>query len=189
MDLERISKDVETIVTEISESGHIKAGEQFVIGCSTSEIAGERIGTSGSEEIAAVLFEAFQRLKEETGAALIFQCCEHLNRALVMERSTMKEHGYEQVSAIPVPKAGGSMASYAYKRLEDPVLAETVQAEVGIDIGDTLIGMHLKRVAVPLRFSQKSVGHAHLNTARTRLRLIGGERAVYKQPQVEAECD
>ncbi|WP_037986077.1 TIGR01440 family protein [Thalassobacillus devorans] len=189
MSMESIRKDVRNLVNELSVSGHLKAGEQFVIGCSTSEIAGERIGTSGSEEIAAVLFEEMQSLRENEKIELVFQCCEHLNRALVMERKTMEKRGYEQVSAIPVPKAGGAMAAYAFNHMEDPVVVEEIKAESGIDIGDTMIGMHLKRVAVPLRFKQKSIGKAHLTAARTRPRLIGGERAVYKKPQVEADCD
>ncbi|MFD1020084.1 TIGR01440 family protein [Thalassobacillus hwangdonensis] len=187
--LDAISKGMGNLVEQFVGSGFLKEDELFVIGCSTSEIAGERIGTSGSEEIAAVLYDELQELREKSGAALVFQCCEHLNRALVMERTTMLKKGYEEVSVIPVPKAGGSMASYAYRQMKDPVVVEYVQADAGIDIGDTLIGMHLKPVAVPLRFDQKSIGHAHLNAARTRPRLIGGTRAVYDRNELDATCD
>ncbi|KHE66836.1 TIGR01440 family protein, partial [Halobacillus sp. BBL2006] len=126
---------------------------------------------------------------QKTKAELAFQCCEHLNRSLVVERSVLREYGLDEVSAIPIPKAGGSMASYAYKHMEDPVLVESIQATGGLDIGDTLIGMHLKRVAVPLRIEQKSIGKAHVTAAKTRPPLIGGVRAVYESSEVEGSCD
>ncbi|WP_082232662.1 TIGR01440 family protein [Halobacillus massiliensis] len=178
-EVQAIQQDVAQVARQLLETGHMKDG-LFVIGCSTSEVAGERIGTSGSEAIAEVLFEEWKKFSKHSGAKLAFQCCEHLNRALVIEREVQETYGLPEVSAIPVAKAGGSMASYAFKHMEDPVLVETVQAIGGVDIGDTLIGMHLRRVAVPLRIEQKSIGQAHVTVARTRPPLIGGARAVYE---------
>src|SRR5699024_9661835 len=169
---QRVRHDMEAISNEWVESGHLNPGDIFVVGCSTSEVAGERIGTSGSEEIAAVIFEALSALPSKLGIAIAFQCCEHLNRALVVEKETMLRHSLEDVSAIPVPRAGGSMASYAYKHMKNPVVVETIRADSGIDIGETMIGMHLKPVAVPLRFEQRMIGNARVTAARTRPKLI-----------------
>lgn len=189
MNIQEIREQAQLIIDQLLTS-HAFEGKLFVIGCSTSEIAGERIGTSGSEEIAAEIYEQVQQLETRGKAFLAFQCCEHLNRSLVVERSVAREYRLTEVSAVPVPKAGGSMASYAYKQMKDPVLVETIEAEAGIDIGDTLIGMHLKRIAVPLRIGQKSLGEAHVTAATTRPPLIGGGRAVYERSQVEgSSCD
>lgn len=177
---QQVHDDMEAVVDEWLNNGYVNDGDLFVIGCSTSEVIGEHIGTAGSEEIAAIIFEQLIRLQQDKQLQLAFQCCEHLNRALVVERSTMKAHRLEEVSVIPQPKAGGSMVSYAYKHMQDPVVVEMVEANAGIDIGETMIGMHLKRVAVPLRLNQRHVASAHLSAARTRPKLIGGERAVYK---------
>src|SRR5699024_458789 len=148
---------------------------------STSEVVGEAIGTSGSEETAERIYVELRKLQKETGVHLLFQCCEHLNRALVMERETFNsnEVALEEVTAIPHPTAGGSMASYAYKQMKDPVLVEEVRADAGIDIGDTMIGMQLKHVVIPLRFKQQMIGNARITGARTRPKLIGGKRAKY----------
>lgn len=178
--LEQIKQDVDSVVSEWLASDYLKAGDVFVIGCSTSEVKGEHIGTAGSEDIAEVLFSSLKQLVIEKGVHLAFQCCEHLNRALVLEEKTMNEKGFEQVSVIPHPKAGGSMASYAYKHLDKGVVVENIVANAGMDIGDTMIGMHLKQVAVPLRFEVKQIGNAHLSGARTRPKLIGGVRAKYE---------
>ncbi|WP_347862850.1 TIGR01440 family protein [Salimicrobium sp. PL1-032A] len=161
------------------ETGFMTGGT-FVVGCSTSEVIGERIGTSGSDEVAEDLFAELRTFGEKTGMSLAFQCCEHLNRAVVVERETAERHHGRIVAAVPVREAGGSMAAYAYRHMNDPVLIETIEADAGIDIGDTLIGMHLKRVAVPLRIEQKSIGNARITAARTRPPLIGGPRAVYE---------
>lgn len=178
---EQVKKDMEQLVQEWIESGYLHKNQLFVIGCSTSEVAGEQIGTSGSEDIAAHIYSALKDLKDKTGVYLAFQCCEHLNRALVVEREVLAHYpDLEEVTVIPHPNAGGSMASYAYRNMTDPVVVEEIKAHAGMDIGDTMIGMHLKRVAVPLRFKQKQIGQAHLTCARTRPKLIGGERARYK---------
>ncbi|MFC7319357.1 TIGR01440 family protein [Halobacillus campisalis] len=178
-DVKAIQHDTASVARQLLETGHMKDG-LFVVGCSTSEVAGERIGTAGSEAIAEVIFEEWQKFSKQSGAELAFQCCEHLNRSLVVERKVQQAYGFTEVTAVPVAKAGGSMASYAFKQMDDPVLVESVTAQGGVDIGDTLIGMHLKRVAVPLRIEQKSIGHAHVTVARTRPPLIGGARAVYE---------
>jgi len=178
--IKQVKQNMDSLVTEWIESDYLNEGDLFVVGCSTSEIAGKSIGTSGSEELAAQVFESLKRLSFQTGVDLAFQCCEHLNRAIVVEKSTMKTNHLEEVTVIPSRTAGGSMASYAYKNFETAVVVEDIHADAGIDIGETMIGMQLKKVAVPLRFNQKSIGNAHLNGARTRPKLIGGERAVYK---------
>lgn len=156
----------------------------MVIGCSTSEVAGKKIGTSGSLEIASMIFEELIAFHKETGVELAFQCCEHLNRALVVERRVMERYGFEEVTVIPVRDAGGAMATVAYRKMDEPVVVERIQADYGIDIGDTLIGMHLKPVVVPVRVSLKHIGAAHVTLAKRRPKLIGGERAVYRQDQV-----
>lgn len=175
-----IQQDIGAIVDELIASDHLKVGDLFVIGCSTSEIAGKHIGTSGSEAIAAILFKALTQLQQKTHVQLAFQACEHINRALIIERETAKAFQLEEVSVVPVPTAGGSMASYAYKNMKDPVAVESIKAHAGIDIGETMIGMHLKPVAAPLRFEQRFIGDARVTAARTRPRLIGGERANYQ---------
>lgn len=151
----------------------------LVVGCSTSEIYGGVIGHASQpnlgEDVAGAILEAANQL----GIDVAFQCCEHLNRALVMEEAAAEKYGYEIVAAVPHPKAGGSCASAAYRMMKSPVLVETVSADAGLDIGQTLIGMHLKRVAVPVRLSMDKIGSALLTAARTRPALIGGERAKY----------
>ncbi|UJL45991.1 TIGR01440 family protein [Virgibacillus sp. NKC19-16] len=173
-------QDIERVVDEWVSGDYLKVGDLFVIGCSTSEVIGKNIGTSGSEEVASILFDAMKKLQQQTGVNLVFQACEHINRALVMEKEISQKYQLEEVSVIPVPKAGGSMASYAYKNMENPVVVETVKADAGIDIGETMIGMQLKHVAVPLRFNQRFIGNARVASARTRPKLIGGVRANYE---------
>mgnify|MGYP001428700577 CR=1 FL=1 len=178
--LAQIRSDMNALVNEWTNNGLLKKDDVFVIGCSTSEVAGKTIGTSGSEEIAAILFNELKTLREQTGVHLAFQCCEHLNRALVVERETMEKFNYEQVSVIPVREAGGAMTAYAYNHFDEAVVVEDIEADAGIDIGDTLIGMHLRKVAVPVRLTQNTVGSARIIGARTRPKLIGGARAQYK---------
>lgn len=151
----------------------------LAVGCSTSEIAGGTIGHASAPEIGAEVARAAMDTASKLGFSLAFQCCEHLNRALVMERETAEKYSLEIVSAVPYPKAGGSCASAAYRMMKDPVLVESIQADAGIDIGLTLIGMHLKPVAVPVRTDVTKIGNAPVVFARTRPRLIGGERAKY----------
>ena len=167
-------------LADLHAQANLQKGQLLVVGCSTSEVIGERIGTAGTDDVAKMIFDVLAQFRAETGVELAFQCCEHLNRALVVERSTMLAKGYEQVTVVPVRQAGGAMASFAYHHLEDAVMVEHIRADAGIDIGDTLIGMHIKHVAVPLRSKVKSVGQAHVTMAKTRPKLIGGARAVYE---------
>ncbi|CAG7655643.1 TIGR01440 family protein [Paenibacillus allorhizosphaerae] len=186
-----IRTQVEQIVRELVQAGRLERGQLVVIGTSTSEVLGQHIGTSGSETVAQHIYDAVEAVRAECGFYPVYQCCEHLNRALVMEREAMQRYGLEQVSVIPVPKAGGSMAAYAYKHLSHAVVVETVQAHAGIDIGGTLIGMHLKRVAVPFRPRVRTIGQAAVAAAFTRPKLIGGARAVYEQqaPESSGACE
>ncbi|MBP1153215.1 MULTISPECIES: TIGR01440 family protein [unclassified Paenibacillus] len=191
INLPMIRSQVETIVRELASAGRVERGQLVVIGTSTSEVLGKHIGTAGSEAVAREIYAAVEAAREKIGFYPVYQCCEHLNRALVLEKAAMLRYGLEQVSVIPVPKAGGSMASYAFKQLSESVVVETVQAHAGVDIGGTLIGMHLKRVAVPMRPSIRQIGEAHVQMAYTRPKLIGGARAVYTadtQPS-EGTCD
>ncbi|MHA6481400.1 TIGR01440 family protein [Paenibacillus sp. strain BS8-2] len=174
------SVSVETIVRELAAAGRLREGQLLIIGASTSEVIGERIGTAGALETAAAIYAGVEAVRREIAFIPVFQCCEHLNRALVIEEEAAARYGLELVHAVPVPKAGGSMAAYAYDQLEHPCLVESVAAHAGIDIGDTFIGMHLKRVAVPVRPSIRSIGEAHVTMAITRPKLIGGARAVYE---------
>jgi uncharacterized protein (TIGR01440 family) len=174
-----LSTEVKQVLYDLLAETHLTDKHVVVFGVSTSEVAGRRIGSQGSDEIAAALFAGIKEVQEETGFHLAFQCCEHLNRALVVERETADRFGWPEVAAVPVRHAGGAMASYAFRHLADAVLVETIQADAGVDIGDTLIGMHLKPVAVPVRPKRKTVGRAHVTMAKTRPKLIGGARAVY----------
>jgi uncharacterized protein (TIGR01440 family) len=177
---ESMADQMETVLTELIEAGSIEAGQIIVFGTSTSEVMGSHIGTSGSLQVAGQLYLGIERVREKVGFYPAFQCCEHLNRALLLEKECLLNYpSLEQVSAIPVPKAGGAMASYVHSQLQQPVLVEMIQAHGGIDIGGTLIGMHLRRVAVPFRPSIRVIGHASVQTAYTRPKLIGGIRAVY----------
>ena len=176
-----IADQAEMLMDELVRMGKLRPGQIVVLGVSTSEVRGQRIGTFGAEEVASLIHEGVERVRTRVGVHVVWQCCEHLNRALVAERRLAEAQGWTEVAAVPVPKAGGSMAAYAYRRLEEPCLVEAVQAHAGIDIGETLIGMHLRPVAVPLRPSIREVGHARVNMAATRPKLIGGARAVYEQ--------
>lgn len=175
-----LKEQVSAILRELAEAAGLGPGKVVVVGTSTSEVAGRRIGASGALEVAQELLEGIREVSREFGFELAFQCCEHLNRALVVERSLLAALRLTEVAAVPVPKAGGSMASAAYRSMKEPCLAETIEADAGIDIGETLIGMHLRRVAVPYRTKLRYVGEARVNTAFTRPKLIGGERAVYR---------
>ncbi|MBW7475092.1 TIGR01440 family protein [Paenibacillus oenotherae] len=182
--------DVEKVVRELAEAAGLRAGELLILGVSTSEVQGQYIGTSGTLETAEAIYRGVEAARRDIGFHPVYQCCEHLNRALVMERGVAERLGLELVSAIPMPRAGGSMAAYAYRQLADACLAETVQAHAGIDIGDTFIGMHLRRVAVPVRPSIRTIGFAHVTMAYSRPKLIGGSRAVYTvEESAGGTCD
>ena len=177
---ETITKDASTALRELIETAHLTPGQLLVIGCSSSEMVGERIGKHSSMEAALALRDAVLPMIEETGICLAVQCCEHLNRALIMERSTAEKYGYDPVWVKPQPKAGGSFATAVWEAMSDPVAVETIKAHAGLDIGATLIGMHLRRVAVPVRLSVTHIGEAPITCARTRPAYIGGPRAEYQ---------
>ena len=177
---EHIRSQTAQIITELLETAKLAPDDLFVVGCSTSEVAGQRIGKAGSYEIAQSIFEGLYPLLEAQGVQLAAQCCEHLNRALVVERGLALRQNLEIVSARPYPDAGGSFAAYTWDHLVDPVLVESIRARAGIDIGGTLIGMHLVPVVVPVRLSLRAIGEAPIIAARTRPKLIGGARARYE---------
>lgn len=164
---------------EIIAVGRLEAGDILVVGCSTSEVCGAKIGSESRPEVARMVYDGIAEAAREAGVYLAAQCCEHLNRALILEKKAARERGYDIVNVVPVPKAGGSFAASAWAGMEHPVAVEHIRAEAGLDIGDTLIGMHLKDVAVPVRLTTKSIGEAHLVAARTRPKYIGGQRAQY----------
>ncbi|MBR0303112.1 MAG: TIGR01440 family protein [Clostridia bacterium] len=155
------------------------AGQIFVVGCSSSEIVGERIGTGSNIEAAGAVFDGIYDALRERGIYLAAQCCEHLNRAIVIESAAAGDA--ERVCVVPQPKAGGSFATTAYRRFSDPVMLEEIRADAGLDIGGVMIGMHLKRVAVPVRLEHHIIGAARVMAARTRPKFIGGARAVYDE--------
>ena len=169
---------------EILDLSKIKPGNLFVVGCSTSEVLGGKIGTASSPETAQAVFAGIYRAANEHQVYLATQCCEHLNRALILEREAAEKYGYEEVNVIPQPKAGGSFSTAAYHAFTDPVAVEDIKAHAGMDIGDTFIGMHLKDVAVPVRISRRQIGEAHLTCARTRAKFVGGVRAVYDETKL-----
>lgn len=176
---EEIKKQVAKALIELLDEAGLKEGDMLVIGCSSSEIVGERIGHGSSVEAAEAVLEAVAPILNERGIYLAAQCCEHLNRALIIEAECAEKYGYETVCVVPQPKAGGSFATAAWKSFNAPVAVEHVRAQAGMDIGGTLIGMHLRDVAVPVRVSEKQIGEAILLCARTRPKFIGGERAHY----------
>lgn len=176
----KVERDMMAIISEWQASPYLSDGIILVIGCSTSEVSGKDIGTSGSEKVAEILFRQLHRLSKENNIHLAFQGCEHINRAITLERSVAERKDLEIVSVVPSKNAGGSMATHAYHHLENPVVVEEIEADLGMDIGHTFIGMHLKKVAVPIRFNQSTLGKATVTFARTRPKLIGGERAIYK---------
>jgi len=184
VDLSDVTARTQTVLEELQRAAGLGPNHLLVVGCSTSEVAGKPIGTAGSLAIAAAIWEGVEAVRRRHGFHVAWQCCEHLNRALVVERETMERFGLEEVTVVPHPKAGGSMATVAYERMRDPVVVEAVRAHAGVDIGDTLIGMHLRPVAVPVRPSVRQIGQAHVTMARTRPKLIGGERAVYRRQDV-----
>ena len=177
--IEQIKKEARTAIEELIEVSGIKQGEILVIGCSSSEMTGGVIGKASAPEAANALLDEIYPILSEKGIFLAAQCCEHLERALVIEREYAEKHNLEIVNVIPVPKAGGSNATTAFEFFDDPVVVDGVKADAGIDIGGTLIGMHVRRVAVPLKMVNNKIGEASVICARSRPRFVGGERAVY----------
>ena len=180
MDLDMIKQQAREAVLELIETAGLRAGQVLVVGCSSSEIVGETIGHGSSLEAAEAVFEEIARVLSGRGIYLAAQCCEHLNRALIVERACAEAYRLDEVSVVPQPKAGGSFATAAWKRFADPVAVEHIRAHAGMDIGGTLIGMHLRDVAVPVRLGEGRIGDALLLAARTRPKYIGGSRAQYE---------
>jgi len=178
MDLEVISSDVAKAVEELLNIAPVKPGQILVVGCSTSEIVGGRIGKSSSMEVAEAVVKGIYDVIPKYGVHLAAQCCEHLNRALVVEEEVAEKYDLEIVSVVPVIHAGGAFATATREHMKIPVVVEFIKGHFGLDIGDTLIGMHIKHVAVPVRLSINKIGQAHLTAARYRPKLIGGARAV-----------
>ena len=178
--MQEIFNQSQLAAKELVEKAELKSGDIVVIGCSTSEVIGERIGTSGTVEVAQQIFDGLNSVFYEKGIYIAAQCCEHLNRAIIIESEKAEKLGLEKVCVVPHPRAGGSFATAAWHTMKNPAAVEEIRADAGIDIGFTLIGMHLKRVAVPLRLENNVIGEAKLNAAKTRAKYIGGERAKYE---------
>ena len=174
-----IYEQAKASIEELCEKARLREGNIVVIGCSTSEVVGAKIGTNSNPEIAGEIFRGLYDYAKSKGIFLAIQCCEHLNRAIVTERKAAPFG--EPVNVVPQPKAGGSLATHAYANFDDPVVLEEIKADAGLDIGFTLIGMHLKKVAVPLRLANNTIGEAMVLAARTRPKFIGGARAAYNE--------
>ena len=172
-----IYDETKAAISELCEEAKLKAGDTVVVGCSTSEVVGSKIGTNSSYDVAGEIFKALHEYTKSKGLYLAIQCCEHLNRAIITERKAVPFS--EIVNVVPQPKAGGSLATQAYHGFTEPVAVEEIKADAGLDIGLTLIGMHLKKVAVPLRLVNNTIGEATVVAARTRPKFIGGVRAAY----------
>ena len=174
-----IYEQAQAAICELCEKAKLREGSIVVIGCSTSEIIGDKIGTNSAPAVAGEVFEGLYTYTKERGIYLAVQCCEHLNRAIVIEKSALPFA--ERVNVVPQPKAGGSMATAAYTAFNEPIVVEQIKADAGLDIGLTLIGMHLKSVAVPVRLQNHRIGEALVVAARTRPKFIGGSRAAYDE--------
>ena len=178
---QQIETEARQAVTELLAQAGLRKGDVFVVGCSSSEIVGGHIGKDSSLEAAQAVYAGIAPVLAENGIWLAAQCCEHLNRALIIEREAAEKYGWEEVCVVPRPHAGGSWATTCWKQFQYPIAVEEIRAHAGIDIGGTLIGMHLRRVAVPVRLNLSRIGEANILCARTRPKLIGGERARYTE--------
>ena len=178
--LNKVKEEAALAAKELLDAAALKAGDILVVGCSTSEVAGHMIGKASIPVVAEALLAGLFPVVRERGVYLAAQCCEHLNRAVILEAECAERYGLEAVCVRPAPKAGGSFATVTYDTLDAPVAVESVKAHAGIDIGGTLIGMHLRAVAVPVRISTEKIGKARIICARTRPKYIGGPRAIYE---------
>ena len=179
--LEIIREEARKATEELISKANLQEKDILVVGCSTSEVTGNIIGTESSIEAAQAVFQGISEVADKKGVFIAAQCCEHLNRAIILEREAAKEQRIPVVNVVPMPKAGGSFATAVYQAMEHPVAVEHIRAKAGLDIGGTMIGMHLKEVAVPLRLQVKTIGEASVAAARTRPKLIGGIRAHYPE--------
>lgn len=180
--IEQIEKDASAVIAEVAEKAKLQKGQLFIIGCSSSETIGEHMGTASSKDAAERIFKVISKELGMRGVNIAVQCCEHLNRAVVIERETALKYGFEEVNVVPQPHAGGAFAVEAYSSFKDPIVVESIEAkaDAGIDIGGVMIGMHIHPVVVPLRLEHKNIGKAIVVGARRRPKYVGGVRAVYK---------
>lgn len=176
---EQVRQEAANAAAQLAEAARLHKGQIVVIGCSTSEVVGKKVGSWSTPEIAAAIFEGLSSVFGPMGVYIAAQCCEHLNRAIIVEHEAVPNA--EIVNVVPQPKAGSSFATAAYQAFRHPVALEEIRADAGLDIGGTLIGMHLKKVAVPVRLKQNRIGQAIVLAARTRPKFIGGERAIYDE--------
>lgn len=176
----QVEQEAARAAQELAEAARLHRGQIVVVGCSTSEVVGHQVGSWSTPEVADAIFRGLSGVFTPMGVYLAAQCCEHLNRALILDEAAAEKFGYEIVNVRPWAHAGGSFATALWERLERPTAVEHIRAKAGIDIGGTLIGMHLKKVAVPVRLSISRIGEAPIICARTRPRFIGGERARYQ---------
>lgn len=176
---EQVQREAANAAAQLAEAAQLHKGQIVVIGCSTSEVVGKKVGSWSTPEIASAIFEGLNSVFGPMGVYIAAQCCEHLNRAIIVEHEAVPNA--EIVNVVPQPKAGSSFATAAYQAFRHPVALEEIRADAGLDIGGTLIGMHLKKVAVPVRLKQNRIGQAIVLAARTRPKFIGGERAIYDE--------
>lgn len=179
--MSKIKEETREVITDVIRQAKLRQGDCLIVGCSSSEVNGDLMGTNSNVKTAEELFNVIYELTQEKGIYLAAQCCEHLNRAVVVEEEYACRYGIDQVNVRPEPKAGGSFATQAYRALRSPVVVETLRANAGVDIGGVLIGMHIKAVAVPLKLYSRRIGQAVVIAARSRPKFIGGERAHYNE--------
>jgi len=177
--LDEIKKEAANAAAQLIDAAKLRKGQIVVVGCSTSEVVGHKVGSYSTPEVGQAIFDGLHSVFGPAGVYIAAQCCEHLNRAIIVEAEAVP--GYEIVNVVPQPKAGSSFATAAYHTFRHPVALEEVKADAGLDVGGTLIGMHLKRVAVPVRLEQNHIGNAILLAARVRPKFIGGSRAIYDE--------
>ncbi len=177
--LTQVREESANAARQLAEAAKLHKGQIVVIGCSTSEVVGHNVGSWSTPEVANAIFEGLSSVFAPMGVYIAAQCCEHLNRALIVEHEAVPNG--EIVNVMPQPKAGSSFATAAYQNFRHPVALEEIRADAGLDIGGTLIGMHLKKVAVPVRLQQNHIGQAIVLAARVRPKFIGGDRAIYDE--------
>lgn len=182
--MSKISEETKAVFGDVIRQAGLKQGDCLIVGCSSSEVNGDIMGTNSSVKTAQEIFDVVYEMTREQGIYLAAQCCEHLNRAVVVEEEYACRYDIEEVNVRPEPKAGGSFATCAYKAFRSPVVVETLRANVGVDIGGVLIGMHIKAVAVPLKLYTRRIGAAVVIAARSRPKFIGGERAHYNDKKM-----
>ena len=175
----QVNEEAANAARQLAEAAHLHRGQLVVVGCSTSEVVGHQVGSWSTPEVANAIFEGLNSVFAPMGVYIAAQCCEHLNRALIVEHEAVPNG--EIVNVMPQPKAGSSFATAAYQAFRHPVALEEIRADAGLDIGGTLIGMHLKKVGVPVRLQQNHIGQAIVLAARVRPKFIGGERAIYDE--------